>query len=140
MGIHDFSSSIGNVSQDIYNTILASNRSDAEQHNTPLAIYDTESADIKMARRQAKELIDISGADVDVYLRTENADYDDVWDEDADPTYWNPFSIKGFFKPQPLEAELKQWGAEIVNRTDITFDYFSLKQIVGLRNINIIRR
>jgi len=133
MGIHNFSSNTGNISQDIYNSILASNRSDVEQRNSPLAIYDTESADIRMARRQAKELIDISGADVEIFLRTENADYDNVWDEDADPTYWNPFSIKGYFKPQPLEAELKQWGAEIINKTEITFDYFELKHIIGDR-------
>jgi hypothetical protein len=86
-----------------------------------------------MARLQAREIVNVSGAEVTIYLRTDNADYDSVWDEDPDPTYWNPIKLKGFFKPQPLEAELKQWGAEVVNKTEITFDHHEIVQLTGNR-------
>jgi len=137
MSVHRFSVDTGQPSPDQFDTILASNRSEVEQRNTPIAIHDIESADIKMARRQAKEMIDVSGAEVIVYVRTDNSDYDNVWDEDPDPTYWNPINIKGYFKPQPLEAELKQWGAEVVNKTEITFDHYELRQLLGERMIRV---
>lgn len=137
MSVHRFSVDTGQPSPDQFDTILASNRSEVEQRNTPIAIHDIESADIKMARRQAKEMIDVSGAEVIVYIRTDNSDYDNVWDEDPDPTYWNPINIKGYFKPQPLEAELKQWGAEVVNKTEITFDHYELRQLLGERMIRV---
>ena len=121
MAIHDFSSP---------DTALTSYRSDAEQKNSPLALHDSDSADVKLARSQAREMINISGAEVTVYMRTENADFDSVWDEDPDPTYWNPINLKGYFKPTPLEAELKQWGAEVVNKTEIVFDHLEVIFVV----------
>lgn len=137
MSIHRFSVDTGQVNPDQFDTILPSNRTDVEQRHTPVAIHDIESADIRMARRQAREMIDVSGAEVTVYLRTDNADYDSVWDEDPDPTYWNPIKIKGFFKPQPLEAELKQWGAEVINKTEITFNHFEIRQLTGERMLRV---
>ena len=137
MGIYKFSVDTGQTNPDQFDTILTSNRSEIEQRHTPLAIHDNESADIRMARRQAREIIDISGAEVTVYLRTDNADYDNVWDEDPDPTYWNPIKLKGFFKPQPLEAVLQQWGAEVINKTEMTFDHFEIRQLTGERMIRV---
>jgi hypothetical protein len=133
MTIHRFAVDTGQVSPAQFDTILTSYRSDTEQRHTPLALHDPESADVKLARLKAREMINVSGAEVTVYMRTENADFDSVWDEDPDPTYWNPIQIKGFFKPQPLEAELKQWGAEVVNKTEIVFDHFQIHQLVGDR-------
>ena len=129
MPIHNFAVDTGQTSPDRFDSILTSYRSDVEQRHTPLALHDTESADVRMARSQAREMINISGAEVTVFMRTDNADFDSVWDEDPDPTYWNPIKIKGFFKPQPLEAELKQWGAEVVNKTEIVFDHLEIHQL-----------
>jgi hypothetical protein len=137
MGIHNFAVDTGQVNPDQFDTILASNRSEVEQRHTPIAVHDVESADIRMARRLAREIIDVSGAEVTVFLRTDNADYDNVWDEDPDPTYWNPIKLKAFFKPQPLEAELKRWGAEVVNKTEITFDHFEIRQLTGERMLRV---
>lgn len=133
MTIHKFAINTGQVDPDTFNTILATNRSDIEQRHTPVAIHDNQSADIRMARSQVREMIQVSGAEVTIYLRTDNADFDNVWDEDADPTYWNPIKIKGYFKPQPLEAELKIWGAEIINKTEVIFDHHEINNLVGER-------
>ena len=80
MAIHRFAVNTGQVSADQFDTILTSFRSDVEQRHTPLALHDPGSADVRMARAQAREQINISGAEVVVYLRTENADFDHVWD------------------------------------------------------------
>lgn len=133
MPIYNFAIDTGQISPAKFDTILTSFRSDVEQRHTPVALHDPESADVRMARSQAREMINVSGAEVTVYMRTDNADFDSVWDEDADPTYWSPVKIKGYFKPQPLEAELKQWGAEVVNKTEIVFDHFSIHQLTGER-------
>jgi hypothetical protein len=137
MAIHRFSVDTGQISPGQHDSILTSFRSDVEQRHSPLALHDPESADVKMARSQAREMINISGAEVTVYMRTDNEDHDSVWDEDPDPTYWNPIGIKGFFKPQPLEAELKQWGAEVVNKTEIVFDHFAIKELAGERMLRV---
>lgn len=108
-------------------------RSDVEQRHTPLALHDPDSNDLKLARKMADEIIHVSGAEVKIYTRTENADYDDVWDSDPDPTYWNCVPMKGYFKPMPLEFELKKWGAETVNKTEITFSHLQLFTQFGER-------
>lgn len=133
MPIHRFAVDTGQVSADQFDTVLKSFRSDVEQRHTPLALHDPESADVRYARMQADEMINISGAEVTVFIRTENADFDQVWDEDPDPTYWNPIQIKGYFKPQPLEAELKQWGAEVINKTEVVFSHRALHEVLGDR-------
>ncbi len=133
MGQYRFAVDIGQVSPAQFDTVLQSYRSDVEQRHTPLALHDAGSADVAYARLQADEIINVSGAEVVVYVRTENADHDTVWDEDPDPTYWNPVPLKGFFKPQPLEAELKKWGAEVVNKTEVVFSHRQLHELFGER-------
>lgn len=128
MSIHNFAIDAGQIVPTQVDGILNSFRSDVEQRHTPLAIHNNESADIRMARAQAREIVNVSGAEVKVFLRTDNADHDAVWDEDPDPTYWNPVFLKGFFAPRPMEAELKQWGAEVVNKTEISFDLLTIQE------------
>lgn len=117
-------------------------RSDSQQRHTQLALHDPTSNDLKLARTRVNEIINVSGAEVKVYVRTDNADYDSVWDSDADPTYWNSFSIKAFFKPQPLESELKKWGIDTPNKTETVFSHQQLYQLLGermLRNGDVIQ-
>ncbi len=104
-------------------SVAADFRSDSEQFNSPLSLFANEAPDLKMARKLVDESININGAVVNIYLRTDNADYNDVWDEDADPTYWNPFKIKGFFKPSALDLELKKSGVDIENKMEISFSH-----------------
>lgn len=121
------------VGDESFDSIYDSLRSDIEQRNTALALHDPESADIKMARQLANEMINVSGAEVKIFIRTENADYDQVWDEDPDPTYWTPILMKGFFKPSAVESELNKWGVDTINKTDIVFSHHQLYMNLGER-------
>ena len=131
--IHQFAQDTGGLSADRFNSILKSFRSDVEQGHSPIQIHNPESADLKLARLLANEQINISGAEIKVYIRTDNADYDEVWDEDPDPTYWNPEFMKAFFKPQPIEVELAKWGADTKNKTEVVFSHFQVFNQFGER-------
>jgi hypothetical protein len=131
--IHQFAQDTGGLSADRFNSILKSFRSDVEQRHSPIQIHNPESADLKLARLLANEQINISGAEIKVYIRTDNADYDEVWDEDPDPTYWNPEFMKAFFKPQPIEVELAKWGADTKNKTEVVFSHFQIFDQFGER-------
>lgn len=133
MSTYRFGVNTGQVSPDTFDTILESYRSESEQRNTLIAIHDVESRDVRLARSLAEEMVNVVGAEVKVYVRTDNADFDVVWDEDPDPTYWNPIYTKAFFKPQPIETELTKWGADTVNKTEVVFSHFQLHQMLGDR-------
>lgn len=123
------------LGDEAFDSVHETYRSDVEQRHSPLAIHDPNSSDIKMVRRLADELINISGAEVKLFVRTDNGDFDAVWDEDPDPTYWTPLLVKGFFKPQPIEIELKKWGLDTANKIDITFSHRQIYDLVGERMI-----
>lgn len=133
MAIHNFSVDTGDPSHGKYYSIHESFRSDIEQRHSPLAIHDEESPDIKMARRMAEEMINVSGAEVKVHTRTDNADNDNVWDEDADPTYWPAVNMKAFFKPEPLHQELLEFGVDHENSTEIVFSHYQVITKFGKR-------
>lgn len=121
------------IGDEAFDSVHESFRSDIDQRHTPLALHDPESADIKLARQLADEMINVSGAEVKIFARTENSDYDIVWDEDPDPTYWNAIFTKGFFKPKPIEAELKRWGVDVTNKTEIVFSHRQIYNLLGDR-------
>ena len=121
------------MSADKFNSILKSFRSDVEQRHSPIQIHNPESADLKLVRLLANEQINVSGAEIKVYIRTDNADYDEVWDEDPDPTYWNPEFMKAYFKPQPIEVELAKWGVDTKNKTEVVFSHFQVFDQFGER-------
>lgn len=114
-------------------SIAPSNRTDMEITHSPLSIYNINNDDIKNARRHAAEMINISGAMVNLYIRTDNNTIDDVWDEEPDPVYWNKVQIKAYFKPQPFELELKLWGIDNRNRTEIVFNYLEIYELYNDR-------
>lgn len=96
-------------------------RTDVERDHPNVQLHNPESADLATAMQLAREQIAVSGANVLVYIRASNPDRDYVWDEDPNPLYYSPVRLKAFFKPQPLEAELKRWGVDIVNQAEIIF-------------------
>jgi len=130
--IHQFAY-VGDVNPANLGSVLNDYRSDVEQDSARIAIFNPESNDIRLARKLAKEIINISGTKVQVYVRTDNADYDRVFEEDPDPTYWNPIYLKAFIKPEPLETELTKWGLDTVNKTKIIFSYESVFEALGDR-------
>jgi hypothetical protein len=103
--------------------------------NGALSIYDNDSPEVLTARSNAEETINLSGALVKVYPRTDNADFDLVWEEDPDPTYLNHFKIKAFFKPTVLKIELKKWGIDTAAPTEIVFSHMGVYKELGERMI-----
>jgi len=126
MPIHNFGSTTGQVNASVFDSVV-SNRTDVQQVNTALALDNPDSADIATAKKLADEMINVSGANIQVYQRTENADVDEVWDEDPDPTYWQPIGMKAFFKPAPIEIELTKWGVDMAShKNEVIFSHAQL--------------
>lgn len=110
-------------------------RSDMEREYPLIQQHDIESLDIKTARRLATECAYISGAQVELFHRTDNASADPVWDEDPDPTYWAPSVLKGFYAPKTVEVALKNWGSDAAVKLNIFFSYSDLIERFGERLI-----
>lgn len=109
-------------------------RSDVEQQDPILKVHDPQSNDIVFAQRVAKEIIHMSGADIFVFPRTHNA-HDQVWEEDADPTYHNRKPFKAYFAPQPMQNQLTPWGIDIENKTTVVFCREEVFAVFGDRMI-----
>ena len=103
-------------------------RTEEERENSPINVHREDAQDIATVQRAAAEQVQVSGAKVNVYVRTDNGDYDEVWDEDADPTYWPGVPLRCYFKPQPSELELKRWGVDAVNKAEAVFAISHLTQ------------
>lgn len=131
MGIHNFSTKQEYISIDK----LPDHRSDDERFFSPLATYNHDSADIAYAERLAEEIVNLSGAWVTVFLRTDNASADEVWEEDPDPTYRSGVLMKGFFAPEPANLELTKWGIDSPNKSTIIFSRAALYKSFGDRLI-----
>lgn len=117
-------------------------RSDVERDYPLVQQHDDSSADLNMASRVAGEAARAGGAQVEVFLKTDNADFDQVWDEDADPTYWPGVLLKAIFAPKPLEIALKQWGTDATIRLEAWFAMADVRREFGdrvLRPGDIIR-
>lgn len=112
-------------------------RSDVEQRFPLFQVHDPDSADMAWANKTAQEIINISGANVIVYPRTDNADFDEVWEEDPNPTYGAGRHMKAYFSPKPLETELTMWGADAPNQTEVIFCRDEVYRIMGQRMIRI---
>jgi hypothetical protein len=108
-------------------------RSSVEQQYPLLQQHDPNSPDMAFANKLAGELIAISGANVTIYLRTNNTDVDVVWEEDADPTYGAGHHLKAYFAPKPLEATLTEYGVDVPNQTEVIFSRAQLYAEVGGR-------
>ncbi len=138
MTIHRFAYNTGQVASHNFDAVWESFRSAVEQRNTPLQLHDPDIGDLRLARLLADEMINVSGAEIKLYQRTDNADFDDTWDEDADPTYWPAIFMKAYFKPAPLEIELKQWGADLnSHRTEVVFSHRQLYAQFGERMLRV---
>lgn len=111
-------------------------RSDQEKLLSPLSVYDHDNVDIAYAERLAEELVNICGAWITYFARTNNAGgVDEVWDEDADPTYKSGLKMKAFFAPKPIEIELTKWGVDAPNKTVVIFSRAVLIQTLGEKRL-----
>ena len=118
MPIHDFDS------HQQFATIdkLPDPRSDMERLNSLMSVYNHDHPDIAYAERLVEELVNISGGWITIYRRNKKTgNKDEIWEEDADPTYKNGIKIKGKFTPEPAETVLTKWGVEVQNETTVHF-------------------
>lgn len=103
-------------------------RSDLEREFPLVQAHDVESADLRLAMTTATEVCNVTGALLDIHQRTDNhGNADQVWDEDADPTYWPAIQLKAFFAPGAIEVALKTWGADAAIKLEM---YFSMQALV----------
>lgn len=111
---------------------LPDHRDDGDRLNSPLSLFNHDSMDLAWAERQAEELINLSGAWLTIFkMNRKTGNRDEVWDEDADPTFRNGKKIKGWFAPKPAEAMLKQFGVDIENDATIFFSRANVLQQFG---------
>ena len=113
-------------------------RSDVEREHPLIQQHDSKSADIRVAMTMATEVCNVSGADIDVYSRTDNEpdDIGKTFDEDPDPTYWSPITIKAFFAPGAIEVAMKSWGPEAEIKLEM---YFSMQDLVRKFGKRVLR-
>ena len=97
-------------------------RTEDERLNSPLALFNHQSADMAWAERMSEEMVNLSGAIVTVFPRTaDRGAGDELWEENADPTYKRGVRLKGFFVPQPVNIALTRWGIDAPNETTVVF-------------------
>jgi len=112
-------------------------RTEAEQVFTPLSVFDHGQPELAYAELLSEEICNISGAMITVYRRTRNrGNADEVWDEDADPTYENGVKIKGYFVPKPAESQLTKWGLDTPNQTIVHFSRSLVFRTFGKRMVS----
>ena len=112
-------------------------RSDMEREHPLIQLHDTDSADHAFVASIAAEITNIAGADVIVYPRTESESYDQVYEEDPDPTYKNGKHLKAYFVPQPIAAQLTPFGVDAPNQTTVVFNKEQVYKEFGNRMIRI---
>jgi len=130
MPVHDFNSS-GNAAD--FTSAFQSGRTDTQRDNSPLSIYNSERNDIALARSQAEEQMALVGAETLIFTRTNNGDYDRVFDEDPNPTYDVPVGIRGFWKFESIQTELAKWGVDTSIKLDINYTHMSIFAQFGER-------
>lgn len=127
--LHDFN--FGIAERLISIDDVPDHRSDVEKVFSPISIYNPLKPDMGYAERMALELIHISGAWIRLFVRTDNADYNKVYDEDPNPSYKNGILLKAFFKPEPVQIELTKWGVDAPNTTTVVFARSEILQQFG---------
>ena len=97
-------------------------RTENEKQFTPLSVFNHDNPALAFAEKKAEEIINISGAWLTIFPRTNNSGTaDEVWEEDGDPTYKSGVKLKGYFVPQPVNIELTRWGIDSQNKTSVIF-------------------
>lgn len=133
MGYYDFGMKSNELSSSDFLQVAQDFRTPEEQLNSMFSLSNQDAPEILTARAEADEMINTCGADIKIYPRTDNADYDKVWDEDPDPTYLTHYNIKAYFKPQVLQHELKKWGFDTNSNTEVVFSHRQLYEKLGNR-------
>lgn len=110
-------------------------RSDVDQ-NYPLVSQENDNShDVKLTGTLSKEVIRVSGSEIEVFMRTDNNDVDHVWEEDTSPTFWQPISIKAFYEFPLVAISSEGLGLEAKITFDVYFSYQEMLELFGERMI-----
>jgi hypothetical protein len=104
--------------------------------DSKLSIFDQDSPDIANMEREAFNYIQYSGAPTHIYLRTNDLlQVDDVWEEDSDPIYDCPVTIKGQFVPEKMSLALTKYGVDTKSQFEVHYSRAQLLSHFGNRLI-----
>lgn len=135
--IHRFSSTSTESNKSLAGQARIGFRDDISKRNPLIQLHDTESLDHTLVATIGDEITNISGAEVIVYLRTDHEGFDDVYEEDANPTYKSGVRLKAYFVPQPISAQLTPWGVDVENQSTVVFSKEEVIREFGDRLIRI---
>jgi hypothetical protein len=133
MAVHDFNFSVDERILSIDD--VPDNRSDVEKQFSPLSVFNHLKPDLGYAERLAEEAINISGAWLMIFARTDNEDFNKTYEEDPNPTYKNGVRLKGYFKPEPLQLQLTKWGVDAPNTTTVVFARSAILDAFGQKRM-----
>lgn len=112
-------------------------RSDVEQHHSQLSQENDNSPDILLAGTMSKEVIRLSGSEIDVFMRTDNNDVDHVWEEDTSPTFWQPITIKAYYVVPAITVTSEMWSVDAKVTFDVFLSYQEVLEMFGERMIRL---
>jgi hypothetical protein len=111
--------------------------SDIDQAQSPLKMHDPASPDMAFADRLAAEMVAKSGADVLLYPLMDSDQYDQTWEENANPIYGKGRPFKAFFVPNPSEVQLTRFGIDAENKGVVVFHRSTIFREMGKRMLRI---
>lgn len=132
MGIHNF-----DFNQEFSSLDKApDHRSEDDQENSLIAVYDHSNPDIANMEREVLNLVNDSGAWTSIYLRTNDlGQVDETWEEDANPLYMQPKKVKGLFQPDSVATALSKYGIDSKVAFKVNYSRAHLLAVFGPRLI-----
>lgn len=111
-------------------------RSGEQQENSKLSIFNEDNPEIARMEREAFDYIQSSGAITNIYLRAQDLGaVDEVWEEDNNPIYNTPASVKGQFVPDKMSTALIKFGIESNAKFEVNYSRAQLFDLFGSRMI-----
>jgi len=116
---------------------LVDYRTDIQQKYSIISQQNENSPDIDMVGCVSKEVVRISGAEIQVFSRTDNNDIDHVYQEDQNPTFYAPIPIKAVYNVPTIAVSSETWGPDAKVSFDVFFSYQELLEVFGERMIRM---
>lgn len=96
-------------------------RNDVQKQYPLIQQHDPQSPDMAFGGKVSHELVNVAGGLVIVYLRTDSNSFDEVFDEDPDPTYKSGVEFKAYFRPDTISQAHTEYGPDTENQTKVIF-------------------
>jgi hypothetical protein len=104
---------------------------DTDDYESPFRLYD-KIQDITLFNTIDQEQIKLGGSPLWVYKYYQSTDYDPVYGEDRSKTIAvEPIKLFGLYEPRAIEENLTQFGIEIINDQQFTFNRSYIERKLG---------